>query len=326
MNFLITGGAGFLASHIAQDLLKQGHEVCIIDDLSGGFIENVPKSAEFFNYSITDTAMIDLLFATKEFDYVYHCAAYAAEGLSHFIRKHNYNNNVIGSINLINASIKYKIKGFIFTSSMAVYGTQQVPYSENMKPQPEDPYGIAKYSIEQDLETGYQMFGLPYIIFRPHNIYGIRQNIGDRYRNVIGIFMNQAMQGKDLTIFGDGNQTRAFSYIDDITPIMSKAWNTPDMYQQIFNIGGDKPYTIYEIALEVLKNFDTKSTIKHLPERFEVKHAHSNHNKIRKHLDLKQTDLSEGIKTMAEWAKKKGPQQTKDMKLELTDNLFEAWL
>lgn len=325
MKFLITGGAGFLGSHITDDLIQQGHEVTIIDNLSGGFKENIPKKAEFFDYDIRDTAIIDLLFATKEFDYVYHCAAYAAEGLSHWIRKYNYETNVIGSINLINASIKYKVKGFIFTSSMAVYGTQQVPYSEEMKPQPEDPYGIAKYSIEQDLKTANKMFGLPYMIFRPHNIYGIRQNIGDRYRNVIGIFMNQAMKNEPITIYGDGEQTRAFSYIDDMNPIMSRAWDKPKMYGQIFNIGGDKPYSINELAMEVLKNFNTKSEIINLPERYEVKHAYSKHVKVRKHFTLEQTELTEGLKIMSEWAKSVGAKESKSMTLELQQDIYEAF-
>lgn len=326
MKFLITGGAGFLGSHIAEHLIGMGHQVSIIDNLSGGFIENIPKGAHFIQGDITDTKLINNLFEKNGFDYVYHCAAYAAEGLSHWIRHYNYSTNVLGSVNLINASIKYKVKGFIFTSSMAVYGTQQVPYHEDMKPQPEDPYGIAKYSMEQDLKTAHEMFGLNYIIFRPHNIYGIHQNIGDKYRNVIGIFMNQAMQNKFITIFGDGEQTRAFSYVDDMTPIMASAWNNKDMYQQIFNIGGDIPYTINQLAEAVLENFpESKSHLNYLPTRYEVKHAHSNHDKIRQFYELKQTPFKDGIKVMAEWAKKVGAQQSNSMKLELTDNLFEAW-
>lgn len=326
MKFLVTGGAGFLGSHIAKNLLDQGHQVTIIDDLSGGFRENIPKGATFMHGSIVDSKLIDLLFMSNHFDYVYHCAAYAAEGLSHFIRHHNYTNNLLGSVNLINAAIKYKSKGFIFTSSMGVYGTQQVPYDESMKPMPEDPYGIAKYSVEQDLKAAKEMFGLNYIIFRPHNIYGIHQNIGDKYRNVIGIFMNQAMQGRDITIFGDGKQTRAFSYVDDIVPVMANAWGKPDMYGQIFNIGGDTPYTINELAETVVEAMNSGSKIIHLSTRYEVKHAHSNHDKIRQYYPLGQTPFKEGIEIMAQWAKKVGSQQSREMTLELTENLYEAWL
>jgi UDP-glucose 4-epimerase len=325
MKVLITGGAGFLGSNIARELLNQGHQVTIVDDLSGGFESNIPEGAMFLKGDIVDSEFIDKLFEISEFDYIYHAAAYAAEGLSHWIRVFNYTNNLIGSINLINASIKNKIKCFIFTSSMAVYGTQQVPYNEEQKPQPEDPYGIAKYSIEQDLAAAYKMFDLNYIIFRPHNIYGIHQNIGDKYRNVIGIFMNQAMKGENITVFGDGEQTRAFSYVDDMTPIMALAYDKETMYQQIYNIGGDVPYTINQLAETVVYEMGSKSKIIHLNERYEVKDAYSSHDKIRHHFALGQTSLRTGIKEMAKWAKEVGPQQSKNMDLELTKNLYEAF-
>lgn len=325
MKFLITGGAGFLGSHVARHLLADGHDVTIIDDLSGGFRSNLPEGCGFVQGTIVDAELVDNLFRTNGFDYVYHMAAYAAEGLSHFIRHFNYTNNVIGSINLINASVKYQVKSFVFTSSMAVYGTQQVPYRETMKPAPEDPYGIAKYSIEQDLRAANDMFGLQYIIFRPHNIYGINQNIGDRYRNVIGIFMNKVMRGEDITVFGDGEQTRAFSYVEDMAPIMARSFDRDSMYQRIFNIGGDRHYTINEIAALVSQVMGGKSKIIHLPERFEVKHAFSSHEAIESFYELPQTPLTTGIREMAEWAKTVGAQKTDDMVLELTDNLYEAW-
>ena len=181
---LVTGGAGFIGSHVAHHLIQMNHKVIILDDLSGGFIENIPESCIFIQGSITDVTLVNDLFAQHNLDYVYHLAAYAAEGLSHFIRKFNYENNLIGSINLINAAVNHGIKQFIFTSSIAVYGTQELPLTESQKPQPEDPYGIAKYAVEMDLENAHKMFGLDYIIFRPHNVYGPGQNIGDKYRNV----------------------------------------------------------------------------------------------------------------------------------------------
>ncbi|MGZ4035095.1 MAG: NAD-dependent epimerase/dehydratase family protein, partial [Bacteroidia bacterium] len=210
---LVTGGAGFIGAHVTNELIKQGHKVVVLDDLSGGFRENVNAKAIFIEGSITDHELLSKLFNEHKFDYVYHLAAYAAEGLSHFIKRFNYNNNLIGSVNLINESVKHKVKCFVFTSSIAVYGALKPPMLESMQPVPEDPYGIAKYAVEQDLKVTHEMFGLNYIIFRPHNVYGEYQNLGDRYRNVVGIFMNQLMQGKSLTVFGDGSQTRAFSYI-----------------------------------------------------------------------------------------------------------------
>ena len=191
---LITGGAGFIGAHLTRELLSLGHEVVVLDDLSGGFQENVPSAAKLVVGSITDHSLIDSLFEQHRFDYCYHLAAYAAEGLSHFIRRFNYTNNLIGSVNLINASVRYEVKRFVFTSSIAVYGAGELPLRESNTPHPEDPYGIAKLAVEMDLAAAKSMFGLESTIFRPHNVYGEFQNLGDRYRNVVGIFMNQIMQ------------------------------------------------------------------------------------------------------------------------------------
>ncbi|MGC8880637.1 MAG: NAD-dependent epimerase/dehydratase family protein, partial [Anaerolineae bacterium] len=223
MKALVTGAAGFIGSHVTRHLLDRGMEVVALDDLSGGYQENVPPAARFVRGSVTDYWLLRNLFEAESFDYVYHLAAYAAEGLSHFIRRYNYENNLIGSVNLINLSVLHDIKCFVFTSSIAVYGANQLPMTEDLTPQPEDPYGISKYAVELDLRAAHAQFGLHYIIFRPHNVYGEHQNIGDKYRNVIGIFMNQILSGQPLTIFGDGEQTRAFSYIDDVAPIIAQS-------------------------------------------------------------------------------------------------------
>lgn len=187
---LVTGGAGFIGSHLTDELIKLGNKVIVLDNLSGGFIRNLNPKATFIKGSINNQKLINSIFAKYKFDYVFHLAAYAAEGLSPFIRHFNYQNNLIGSINLINASIKHHIKKFIFTSSIAVYGTNQTPMVETLTPEPEDPYGISKYAIELDLKAANKLFGLNYTIFRPHNVYGERQNHGDPYRNVLGIFIN----------------------------------------------------------------------------------------------------------------------------------------
>ena len=188
-----------MGSHVAEHLLRLGHQVVVLDDLSGGFEDNVPSAATFVKGSIMDHDLIDRLFQRHSFDYVYHLAAYAAEGLSHFIKRFNYNNNLIGSVNLINAAVNNKVKCFVFTSSIAVYGAGQSPMLEDMIPQPEDSYGIAKLAVERELHVTHEMFGMDYVIFRPHNVYGERQNIGDRYRNVVGIFMNQLLRGEPMT-------------------------------------------------------------------------------------------------------------------------------
>src|SRR5215218_6174520 len=279
---LITGGAGFIGSHVARHCLGLGHQVVVLDDLSGGFEDHLPQGVQFVKGSITDAQLITDLFETHRFEYVYHLAAYAAEGLSHFIRRYNYNTNLIGSINLINEAVKHKVKCFVFTSSIAVYGKGKLPMTEEMTPEPEDPYGVSKYAVELDLRAAHEMFGLNYVIFRPHNVYGENQNIGDKYRNVMGIFMNQIMQGKKLTVFGDGTQTRAFSYIDDVAIPIAKSVNIPQAYNQVFNIGADKPYTVNELDTVVCNEFGVAPDINYLSARNEVLHAYSDHTKAHR--------------------------------------------
>src|SRR5579862_5755431 len=193
---LVTGGAGFIGSHVAEHLLRAGHDVVVLDDLSGGFSDNVPPGALFVQGSIFDHELLERLFRKHSFTHVFHLAAYAAEGLSHFIKRFNYQNNLIGSVNLINASINYQVRCFVFTSSIAVYGHAAPPVTEETPPTPADPYGVGKWAVEQELRISREVFGLRSIVFRPHNVYGERQNISDRYRNVVGIFMNQILRGE----------------------------------------------------------------------------------------------------------------------------------
>jgi len=325
---LVTGGAGFIGSHVSRELLKLGHQVVILDDLSGGFEENMPGGAIFIKGSITDISLLSRLFIDYKFDYVYHLAAYAAEGLSHFIRKFNYENNLIGSINLINESIKSKIRCFVFTSSIAVYGKGQLPMNENQVPLPEDPYGIAKLAVEQDLKCAHEIFGLNYVIFRPHNVYGEYQNLGDKYRNVVGIFMNQLMQDKPLTIFGDGTQSRAFSYVGDIAPIIVKSVDIDGAQNQIFNIGADSQFTVNDLANEVCKVMGKRGQIRYLDARNEVFHAYSSHQKVQAIFqNEKSTSLQEGLKKMAEWAVRTGSKKSTVFdNIEILEKLPPVWL
>jgi len=326
---LVTGGAGFIGAHVTNDLISKGHKVVVLDDLSGGFKDNVHPKAIFIKGSITDNNLIEKLFNDYAFDYVYHLAAYAAEGLSHFIRRFNYENNLIGSINLINQSVNHKVKCFVFTSSIAVYGEGQLPMREDMIPQPEDPYGIAKFAIEQDLKCAHEMFGLNSIIFRPHNVYGEYQNIGDRYRNVIGIFMNQLLQGEALTVFGDGNQSRAFSYIDDVAPHIANSVNIPEAYNETFNIGGDTDYTVNKLALTVQKVMGIKQDINYQPARNEVLHAYADHTKAKKVFNIKDDDfisLEKGVEKMAKWVDKVGARESEYFgNIEISENLPPIW-
>lgn len=325
---LVTGGAGFIGSHVAKYLLDLGHKVVVLDDLTGGFSDQIPKGAEFIHGSILDVEAVQEVFKKNYFDYVYHLAAYAAEGLSQFVKHFNYQNNVIGSVNLINASVNHGIKCFVFTSSIAVYGSGQVPMVEANHPEPEDSYGIAKVCVESELKATHRMFGLEYIIFRPHNVYGEHQNIGDRYRNVIGIFMNQIMQDRPMTIYGDGEQKRAFTYISDVAPIIAESVNVPLARNKVFNIGSDSFFTINQLAEKVSKSMGVKKRVLYLPPRNEVKNAYCSHENLKRVFRYNPTvGLVEGLNRMAKWAKEKGPRELDEFRaVEISKNLPLNWV
>jgi UDP-glucose 4-epimerase len=324
---LVTGGAGFMGAHVAEKLLERGHEVVVFDDLSGGFEDNIPEGAEFVKGTIMDHEAIDRLFAKHRFAYVYHLAAYAAEGLSHFIKRFNYNNNLIGSVNLINASVNSDVECFVFTSSIAVYGAGQNPMTEAMTPIPEDSYAIAKLAVEQELRCSQEMFDLNYVIFRPHNVYGEKQNIGDRYRNVVGIFMNQLLRGEPMTIFGDGEQVRAFTHIDDVAPVIAESVNVPAAHNEIFNVGADTPYTVNFLAKVVADAMGMGYNVTHLPPRNEVVEAYSDHSKVERVFGKHAvTTLDQGVSRMAEWVKRHGARESSLFEaVEIEHNMPPSW-
>jgi UDP-glucose 4-epimerase len=324
---LVTGGAGFIGSHLADELLLRGHDVVVLDDLSGGYRDNVPEKARFVQGSIEDVPLLENLFDHHGFEHVFHLAAYAAEGLSHFIRRFNYSNNLIGSVNLINLAVLHGVKRFVFTSSIAVYGRGQLPMTEEMEPRPEDPYGISKYAVELDLRAAHEMFGLDFIVFRPHNVYGERQNLGDRYRNVIGIFLNQTMQGEPLTVFGDGSQTRAFSHIADVAPLLARSIEIDEARNQVFNVGADRPYSILDLVDVVGRVLGVEPRLSHQPARNEVQHAWASHDKARRILgEGPGIDLEEGVRRMAEWAKRTGVRKTPKLAhIEIEKGLPPIW-
>lgn len=324
---LVTGAAGFIGSHVADHCLAQGMEVVATDDLSGGFLANVPQGCQWVQGDLKNKGFVDSLWKHGPYDYVFHLGAYAAEGLSHFIRRYNYETNLIASMNLINASINNPVGCFIFASSIAVYGRNQVPMREDLTPQPEDPYGISKYAVELDLKAAHEMFGLDYIVFRPHNVYGERQNIADKYRNVIGIFMNQLLQDQPMSVFGDGMQTRAFSYIDDVAPLIACSPLVNAARNEVFNVGADTPYTIIELATEIATAFGSPLVIKHLDARNEVVHAFSDHSKITSvFAPPPPVDLQTGITRMTEWVRGQGPAQPVNFdNIEVMRNLPASW-
>ncbi len=327
---LVTGAAGLLGSHFCDHLLGKGHQVIAIDNLSGGYRENIDKRVVLYTNDLCDAEAIDAIFERHSVDYVYHFAAYAAVGLSPFIRSFNYQNNILASANLINSSIRHNIKKFIFASSMDVYGSQIPPFTEDMKPEPQDPYGIAKYAVEMDLANAYRQFGLKYTIIRPHNIIGPRQNIWDRYRNVAGIWIRKAMAGEPLTIYGDGEQRRAFSdisfYMDPFLQLMQNRLTD----QEIINIGADKHVSINQLADIVIDVAHSRMGIRpskvHLEKRDEVDLMWCSHEKAKILLNFADfTDLRQLIEKTWDWAVQIEPKKVKYMKYEIDKGMYSYW-
>jgi len=303
---LITGVAGLLGSRLADWIIenKPEYKVVGLDDLSGGFEENINPEVDFWQMNLIDHP-IENCFEVNKFDYVFHFAAYAAEGLSPFIRSFNYDNNLKATARIVNECIKHDVKRLVFTSTLAVYGHGDGGiFDETQQQAPIDPYGVAKYACEMDIQIANEQHGLDYCIIRPHNVYGIKQNIWDKYRNVLGIWMYQHLNGEDMTIFGDGEQTRAFSYIDDSLEPLWNAAVRPEASKEIINLGGIEEYTINEACL-MLREIMGACCISYFEGRHEVKHSIPTYQKSIDILGFKHTTtLKEGLTEMWEWAKK----------------------
>lgn len=326
---LITGVAGFIGSRFADWLIENQSEYKIIgiDNLFGGYLENVHEDVIFYNLDLSKDSISEI-FDNNNIEYVYHFAAYAAEGLSPFIRKFNYQNNVIATVNIVNECIKHNIKRLIFTSSMSVYGFGQNKdkFYEDDQQAPIDPYGIAKYACEMDIKVAGVQHGLDWCIIRPHNVFGIKQNIWDKYRNVIGIWMYNILHNMPITIYGDGEQTRAFTYIDNILEPLWEAAVSPKSSKQIINLGGKVEYSINETA-DILSHITNFKDIVYLEKRHEVKFAYPDWQKSIDILNYKEIySLESGIKNMWDWAKK---QPLKERFIwpfyELDKNIYDYW-
>jgi len=303
---LITGVAGLLGSRLADWIIKNqpNYKVIGIDDLSGGYKENIPKNVLFSNLNLVkQTQQLSSIFNYYKPDYVFHFAAYAAEGLSPFIRTYNYDNNLRATAAIVNECIKNDVKRLVFTSTMAVYGHGEGGVlHEDMRRNPIDPYGVAKSACEMDIEIANSQHGLDYCIIRPHNVFGANQNIWDKYRNVLGIWMYYHMNGQPITIFGDGTQKRAFSYIDDSLEPLWNAAIKPEASKQIINLGGIHEYSISEAADTLIEVVGGGVKI-HLEGRHEVHTAIPTYQKSIDILGFEhKTDLREGLIKMWEWA------------------------
>ena len=303
-NVLITGVAGLLGSRLADWIIenKPEYKIIGIDDLSGGFRENINSKVEFYAHDLV-TGDLNQVFTDNKIDYVFHFAAYAAEGLSPFIRAYNYDNNLKATARIVNECIKHDVKRLVFTSTLAVYGHGYGGvFDENQQQAPIDPYGVAKYACEMDIQIANEQHGLDYCIIRPHNVYGVKQNIWDKYRNVLGIWMYQHLNNEPMTIFGEGDQTRAFSFIDDSLEPLWNAAIKPEASKEIINLGGIEEISINEAA-QTLQNVIGGGEIKYLEARHEVKHSIPTYQKSIDILGFEhKTDLDEGLMRMWDWA------------------------
>lgn len=311
MKCLVTGVAGFMASHLAEYLANQGHEVYGIDNESIGIPENVPSNIRYAKIDMRWTEQMRSLIEEIKPEIIYHAAAWAHEGLSQFMPILITENNYNAFLNLITPAINNGLKRIVVFSSMSVYGEQKPPFNEAMERKPEDVYAVAKTAIEKTTEVLADVHGFDYTIIRPHNVYGPKQMLHDPYRNVVGIFCNRILNGKPPIIYGDGKQTRAFSYIDDVTPYVAKAGFLEETKGQIINIGPTEEYTLNQLADQVLKAFGSDLKPIHMPDRpREVKHAFCTNDKATKLLGYKTyTKFEDGIQKMVDWANTQGPKE-----------------
>jgi UDP-glucose 4-epimerase len=301
MTILITGSAGFIASNFVDWLLANtNHKIIGIDNLSGGFMDNVTTNDRntFYNLDVNDNGLATI-FENHKPDLVYHFAAYASEGRSNYINAFIHQNNTVGTSKVINQCVNHKAR-LVFISSIAVYSGDP-PFTEKMIPNPIDCYGVSKYTSEMNVKIAGSVNGLDYRIVRPYNVYGEKQNIWDAARNVCGIFMYQALNGEPMTIYGDGRQKRAFTYVGDIMAPLY-AVSSDDNCPKTFNLGGSNYYSVNELA-SIIRGFSDSKTI-NLPERHEALNAYCNNSKSVTWLNFQdKTSLVDGVHKMWEWAK-----------------------
>lgn len=324
---LVTGGLGFIGSHLVDRLVEDGYDVAVVDDLSGGSTANQNPKTTFFKADIRNQRRMEEIMAEFQPEIVYHLAANAAESKAQFSPIDITSRNYDGAIKTLTAAVRHGLKRFIFTSSIAVYGELQTPFKETDLPRPEDIYGVTKFSFEESLKILSAVHGFEYVITRPHNVYGPRQNMRDPYRNVVTIFMNALLKKKPLYIYGKGEQVRCFSYVDDVVAALFACASAP-VAGITFNVGSDHQYTVNELAQAILKVAGSEAKLEYLPLRpREVLAAVSDHTLSKKHLQYEDTvGLEEGIRRTWEWAKAQGYQKPKFTEVEIDSPLLpENW-
>lgn len=320
MRILITGAAGFMGSHLVDFLTKNNeHEIFAVDDLSGGYIDNVNPKAKFTKIDLRDREKVEVYISKVKPELMYYLAADASEGRSQFTPLSSTERNYLAYMYTIVPAIKHGLRKVVLTSSMSVYGAQKPPFSEDMPKKPEDIYGIAKSAMEDATEVLARVHNFDYVIIRPHNVYGPKQNLADPYRNVIAIFINCLLSNKNFYIYGEGNQKRAFTYIDDFTPYFAQSGFSNRCNGKVINIGPEEEHAINELAQVVLNVFFPDGNVpKHLKPQYlplrpqEVMEAYCTNTKAAKLLNYRTTvTLVEGVRKMAAWAREKGPQKFK---------------
>ncbi len=330
MRILVTGAAGFMGSHLAEELVRLGHDVASVDDLSGGYRENVCEGSKFLKLDLRDAAETERVVSDLAPEILCHLAANAREGASQFQPRDACSRNLTAYVNVLVPALRGGLKKVVLYSSMAVYGDQEPPFEESMPRRPVDVYGLNKASMEQITEILAEVHGFSYSILRPHNVFGERQDLCDQFRNVVAIFMNRIIRGEPLYVYGDGEQTRAFSYIGDSLRAFTHAVEMEPLYdRQAINVGGKQVVTVNELVSLVSSHFSVKPDIVYLPDRpLEVKHAYSTWQKSEQLLGYEEKfGLEEGICRMADWAKKAGPRPWRREELELLNGKTpRTWL
>ena len=304
---LVTGAAGFLGSHLSEQLSNLGHEVIGIDNMIGGYKDNVPKNIKFEKIDCCDFQKVKKVM--KDVEVVYHCAATAHEGLSVFSPFEITKNNYLASVAIFSAAVNEKVDRIIFCSSMARYGSQQPPFNEKMNPEPVDPYAISKVASEQVLKNLCDLNNIEWVIAVPHNIIGPRQKYDDPFRNVVSIMINRMLQGKAPIIYGDGKQTRCFSYIDDCLSCLIPMLDQKNLNKQIINIGPDEEFVTINKIAEICSNITgvNLNPIYKEDRPKEVKHATCSADKARELLNYEtKVNLENGIKKTFDYIKKRG--------------------
>ena len=311
MHIFITGIAGFLGSNLAEYYLKKNFKVSGCDNLVGGSLDNIDQNKiNFFKANCEDFEMMKKI--TKDVDILCHAAAYAHEGLSSFSPVLISSNNVTGSVSVFTAAIVNKVKRIVYCSSMARYGNIKIPFKEEDELKPVDPYGVSKVAAENILKILSKTHNIEYNIAVPHNIIGVKQKYDDPYRNVVSIMINLMLQKKSPIIYGDGNQKRTFSDIDDCIYCLDKLLTDPQIVSQTVNIGPDEEYISINQLYHLLSNklkFNLEP--KYLEDRpNEVKEATCSADKARKVLGYKTSiSLDESLNKIINYIKEKGPKE-----------------